>query len=69
MITETRPNVNAASRYSVAQACALLGISRSTLRRHTERGFIRSNRRKSNGRPFYTGLAIMEYWEKDKMYR
>ena len=57
------PKVNKEGRYSVDETCAALGISRSTLRRHTNKGVIRCGIRRSNTRKFYTGSEIVRYWK------
>ena len=62
-MTEERPEVSPAGRYTIARTCALLGIGRTTLYRHTEAGHIKSQRRKGTGRPFYTGLEIIKFWQ------
>lgn len=61
-MTSTRPDVHADGRYSINEMTALLGISRSTLRRYTDKGVIKCGRRRTNGRPFYTGRAVLQLW-------
>lgn len=61
-----RPNVNAASRYSINETCKLLGIERTTLYRQTKRRNIEQGLHKLTGKPFYTGLAIMKFWNAEK---
>lgn len=62
-MTETKPNVNPAGRYTIAKTCEILGIDRSTLHRHTKKGNIKVHFRKCNNRPFYTGLDILKFWQ------
>ena len=62
MMTNTKPDVCAEGRYSINEVTALLGISRSTLRRYTESGIVKCGRRRTNGRPFYTGRAVLQLW-------
>lgn len=62
-MTETKPNIDPAGRYTIAKTCELLGIDRSTLHRHTEKGNIKVHFRKCNNRPFYTGLDILKFWQ------
>ena len=62
-MTETKPNVSPAGRYTIAKTCEILGINRSTLLRHTKAGHIKAQRRKSTNRPFYTGLEIVKFWQ------
>lgn len=61
-MTNERPDVHADGRYSINEVTALLGISRSTLRRYTDKGIVKCGRRRSNGRPFYTGRDIIQLW-------
>jgi predicted site-specific integrase-resolvase len=62
-MTETKPNIDPAGRYTIAKTCELLGIDRSTLHRHTKKGNIKVHFRKCNNRPFYTGLDILKFWQ------
>ena len=62
-MTETKPNIAPAGRYTIAKTCELLGIDRSTLHRHTKKGNIKVHFRKCNNRPFYTGLDILKFWQ------
>lgn len=62
-MTETKPNVEPAGRYTIAKTCEILGIDRTTLYRHTKNGNIKVHFRKCNNRPFYTGLDILKFWQ------
>lgn len=62
MLTSIEPKCADAGRYSVTEACALLGVHRSTLKRWTERNLIRCGFRMGNHRPFYTGREIKRLW-------
>lgn len=62
-MTETKPNIEPAGRYTIARTCKILGIDRSTLHRHTKKGHIKVHYRKSTNRPFYTGLDILKFWQ------
>lgn len=62
-MTETKPNINPAGRYTIAKTCEILGINRSTLHRHTMAGHITAMRRKSTNKPFYTGIEILKFWQ------
>ena len=62
-MTETKPNIDPAGRYTIAKTCELLGIDRSTLHRHTKKGNIKVHFRKCNNRPYYTGLDILKFWQ------
>lgn len=62
MITNDQPNVKPASRYSVTQTCAILGIHRNTLLNHTKAGHIKAHYFKATGRKFYLGQDITKFW-------
>lgn len=62
-MTENKPDINPAGRYTIAKTCKLLGISRTTLYRHTMARNIKAQTRKSTNRPFYTGLEILRFWQ------
>lgn len=62
-MTETKPNIEPAGRYTIARTCEILGIDRTTLYRHTKKGNIKVHFRKCNNRPFYTGLDILKFWQ------
>ena len=62
-MTETKPNIEPAGRYTIAKTCEILGIDRTTLYRHTKKGNIKVHFRKCNNRPFYTGLDILKFWQ------
>lgn len=64
MLTSTEPNVTPKGRYPIGMAAELLGISRNTLRRYTEKGMIKCGFRKT-ARPlrFYTGSEIIRFWK------
>lgn len=63
MVNE-EPKVSPTARFSISEAAEILGVHRSTLRRHTNVGptGISCSYRKSNGRKFYTGLDIIRFW-------
>lgn len=61
-MTNTRPNVNPAARYSVTEACAILGIHRNTLNRYLARGIIVYRIRKATGRKVIAGAEIIRLW-------
>lgn len=63
MINE-EPKVSPTARYSIGEAAQILGIHRNTLRRHTNTGptGIKCSYRKSNGRRYYTGLDLIQFW-------
>lgn len=57
-----QPQLNKDGRYSIAETCQFLGIHRHTLKAWTEKGIIKSIRRRSNGRPAYKGIDILSCW-------
>lgn len=57
-----KPKVIEDARYSVREVTQMLGISRSTLYRYTEKGIVKCGRRRTNGRPFYTGMSVLQLW-------
>lgn len=64
MITATEPQCADAGRYSVTQACSLLGIHRSTLERYRAHNLIKAGFRAHTNRKFYTGIEIKKLWRK-----
>ncbi|WP_106827692.1 helix-turn-helix domain-containing protein [Parabacteroides pacaensis] len=62
MITVNEPNVAATNRYSVMQACEILGVHRNTLRNYTNQGLIKCGYRKTTARKFYTGAELLRFW-------
>lgn len=57
-----KPKVIEDARYSVREVTQMLGISRSSLYRYTEKGIVKCGRRRTNGRPFYTGRSVLQLW-------
>lgn len=60
-MTPTRPNISPAGSYSVAQASALLGISRRTLRRYEASGYVVAHLNKL-GKRKYSGRELIKLW-------
>lgn len=54
-------SIDATARYSINETCALLGIERTTLWRHTNSGYIKSYLHKISGKKFYRGADIIKY--------
>lgn len=50
------------SRYSIKETAEILGISRNTLKKYTDLGYIRCGFRKNTFKKFYTGLEIQRFW-------
>lgn len=63
MITAEIPDVKETGRYTVKQACDVLGIHRNTLRNYTDQGLIKCGFRKANYRKFYEGREILKFWK------
>lgn len=61
-MTTIEPDVRINGRYPIGKAAEILGISRTTLRKHTEAGYIRCRFSKINKRRFYTGQELVRYW-------
>lgn len=61
-MTTDPPKVNLSGRYPITKAAQLLGISRSTLLRHTNSQDITCSHARSSHRKIYTGREIMNYW-------
>lgn len=61
-MTSTEPNVSDGGWYDVAATAAALGIDRSTVARHTLKGYIKCKVRKCNNRRVYSGREIKRYW-------
>ena len=62
IMTNKKPEVEYNSRYSPKEAAFMLGISISTLYKHTKLGNILCGFYKHNGRRFYRGSDIVKFW-------
>lgn len=62
-MTAMEPQVSMTGRYSVSEACELLGIHRNTLRTYTESGIIKCGFRRPTARKFYLGSEILRFWK------
>ena len=62
-MTHTEPNVLLNGQYSIKETCKALGISRETLRKYTDQGYINVKHRVANLRPFYVGKDIIRFWK------
>jgi len=49
-------------RYSIAETCEILGISRKTLRKYTKSGDIKMVLHGPSGKMFYEGYAIDKFF-------
>jgi len=61
-MTTQKPKVNRSDRYPIGKAAEILGISRSTLLRHTKSEDINCSFARSSHRKIYTGEEIINYW-------
>lgn len=61
-MSNTEPKVNPAGRYSINETTEMLGISRNTLRKYTELGYIKCGFHKRTLKKFYVGLEITKFW-------
>ncbi len=61
-MTTEPPKVNLQGRYPIGKAAKLLGISRTTLLRHTKSEDIRYKTSQVSNRKVFTGSDIMAYW-------
>lgn len=64
-MTSEPPKVNLQGRYPIGKAAALLGISRSTLLRHTKSEDINYSHSRVSHRKVFTGRDIMTYWQQN----
>lgn len=62
MVAE-EPKVSLNARYSINQACGLLGVHRNTLLNYTNEGKIRFGVRRGTSRKFYLGSEIVRFWK------
>lgn len=62
--TGMEPQLPPMQRYSLSEACEILGIHRNTLSRKTREGYIRCEYRREGKRmyPIYLGSEIVRYW-------
>ncbi len=57
------PSVDPKGVYELKAASESLEVSKSTLLRWTQQGFIRCSIRRSNKRKVWTGEAIIKFWK------
>lgn len=58
------PKVSDTARVPIGEAADLLGISRETLRVHSNNGFIQCRFNQATKRRYYTGRDLKSYWRK-----
>ena len=56
------PNIDMNGRYPIGKAASLLGIDRSTPRRHTDMGLVKCGFSRLNYRKIYKGSELKRYW-------
>ena len=61
-MTTLPPQVAMNGLYGMTDAARVLGITRNTLRKYAERGYIAFRVRKSNRRRVTTGKEIIKLW-------
>lgn len=61
-MNSTLEDVVDSGQYCIKEAAKKLGISRETLRRHTDKGNIRVNRHRYTGKKYYTGTELRRFW-------
>lgn len=59
---ETVPQVIETAQYELRDAAKALEVSKSCIVKWTEKGVLRANRKKLNGRRFWTGAEILRAW-------
>ncbi len=62
MMLATEPRVSENGRYSLREACELLGVHKTTMIRWVKEGKIRYGIRRSNYRKFYLGRELVRFW-------
>lgn len=62
-MTNAEPKVSEMGRYTTKEVAELLEVNVSTVRRHTEAGYLRCGHWRHNGRRFYTGKEILRYYK------
>ena len=62
MMVATEPRVSENGRYSLREACELLGVHKTTMIRWVKEGKIRYGIRRSNYRKFYLGRELVRFW-------
>ena len=61
-MSSIEPVTQPTGRYSIKETTQLLGISRNTLKKYTDLGYIRCGFHKRTLKKFYTGLEITKFW-------
>lgn len=61
-MTSNEPNIADTARLGICDAAKVLGVHRTTLARWTAQGLVKCGIRRTNGRIFYTGRALISLW-------
>jgi predicted site-specific integrase-resolvase len=62
-MTNEEPKIKDEARIGIGAAAQLLGISRETLRNHTNNGHIRCSFHRVSKKRMYLGREIKRYWK------
>lgn len=58
----TPPGLVRTKKYSTAEVAELLGVHRTTIRRYAEGGYLKCGYSRQNGRRFFTGEQILNFY-------
>jgi DNA-binding transcriptional MerR regulator len=61
-MTSIEPTCHDLGRYSVTEACEILGIHRSTLERYRKANLIKAGFRRTSSRKYYLGSELKKLW-------
>lgn len=61
-MTNTEPVVEQHAKYELREAAKALDVSKSCIIKWTAKGFLKSGRKKVNGRQFWTGAELLRAW-------
>lgn len=59
---KSQPQVDPKAKYELRDAAQVLEVSKSCIAKWTERGILRANRKRANGRRFWTGAELLRLW-------
>jgi DNA-binding transcriptional MerR regulator len=61
-MTRQEPNIKDEERLPIGEAARLLEMSRDTLRKHTDEGYVKCIFNRVNKRRVYQGKELKRYW-------
>ena len=64
-MTIVEPKIPDQARVPIGKAADILGISRETLRRHTNNGRVRCRFNEATKRRYYMGRELKRYWREN----